>query len=128
MSLLGRNFSVCGKVFKDRQVGKKLGFPTANLKLDKDKICVKQGVYVGKTKVDGKEYLSIINCGARPTFDLKESVIESHLIDFEGDLYEKQIEICFLEYLRDIKKFENKEQLKEQLSFDIISAKGKNYD
>ena len=124
-ALLGRSFSVCGQVFKDRQVGKKLGFPTANVKLDKDKICVKHGVYVGKTKVDDKEYLSIINCGARPTFNLNESVIETHLIDFDGDLYKKQIEICFLEYLRDIKKFEDKDQLIKQLSFDIEKAKGK---
>ena len=127
-ALLGRSFSVCGQVFKDRQVGKTLGFPTANVKLDKDKICVKHGVYVGKTKVDDKEYLSIINCGARPTFNLNESVIETHLIDFDGDLYKKQIEICFLEYLRDIKKFEDKDQLIKQLSFDIEKAKGKKYD
>ncbi len=126
--LLGRNFSVCGTVFKDRQVGKSLGFPTANIKLDKDKICVKTGVYVGKTKVDVKEYLSIINCGARPTFNLNESVIESHLIDFNGNLYGKKIEVYFLSYLRDIKKFESQDKLKEQLSFDIIKAKERKYD
>ena len=127
-ALLGRPFSVCGNVFKDRQVGKKLGFPTANVKLDSDKICVKDGVYVGKTKVDGKDFLSIINCGARPTFSVSQRVIESHLIDFNGDLYGKQIEIYFLEYLRDIKKFENEKKLIEQLSFDIEKAKEKNYD
>ena len=127
-ALLGRPFSVFGKVFKDRQVGIKLGFPTANLKLEKDKICVKDGVYVGKTKVDGKEYLSIINCGNRPTFNVDERVIESHLIDFNENLYNKQIEICFLHYLRDIKKFESKIKLIEQLSLDIERAKEKNYD
>ena len=127
-ALLGRPFSVSGKVVKDRQVGKKLGFPTANLKLENDKICVKDGVYVGKTKVDGKEYLSIVNCGNRPTFNVDARVIESHLIDFDGDIYGKQIEICFLEYLRDIKKFESKIKLIEQLSIDIEKAKEKNYD
>ena len=127
-ALLGRPFSVSGKVVKDRQVGKKLGFPTANLKLENDKICVKDGVYVGKTKVDSKEYLSIVNCGNRPTFNVDARVIESHLIDFDGDIYGKQIEICFLEYLRDIKKFESKIKLIEQLSIDIEKAKEKNYD
>ena len=127
-ALLDRPFSICGKVFKDRQVGKELGFPTANLKIDKDKICVKDGVYVGKTIVDGQAYLSIINCGNRPTFNVDERVIESHLIDFDGDLYDKQIEVRFLDYLRDIKKFESKIKLIEQLSLDIEKAKEKKYD
>ena len=127
-ALLGRPFSVSGKVVKDRQVGKKLGFPTANIKLENDKICVKDGVYVGKTKVDGKEYLSIVNCGNRPTFNVDERVIESHLIGFDGDIYGKQIKIYFFEYLRDIKKFESQNKLIEQLSIDIEKAKEKNYD
>ena len=127
-ALLGRPFSVCATVFKDRQVGKTLGFPTANIRLDKDKITLKDGVYAGKTKVDGKEYISIINCGNRPTFSVDERVVESHLIDFDGDLYGKQIELKFYKFLRDIKKFDNIEELKEQLSFDLVKAKEEKYD
>ena len=124
-ALLDRPFSVCGTVVKDRQVGKKLGFPTVNICLENDKIAVKDGVYVGKVAFNGKSFLSIINCGARPTFSVSERVIEAHLIDFNGDLYGKQIEIYFLDYLRDIKKFESEEGLKEQLSLDVKKAKEK---
>ena len=124
-ALLGRPFSISGVVFKDRQVGKQLGFPTANIKLEKDKICVKDGVYIGNTIIDGKKYLSIINCGNRPTFEVNERVIESHIIDFDADLYGKNIEIEFLEYIRDIQKFIDKDKLIEQLSLDIDKAKGK---
>ena len=117
-----------GVVIGGNRLGRKLGFPTANIKLDKDKIALKDGVYAGKTKVDEKEYISIINCGNRPTFSVDERVIESHLIDFDGYLYNKQIEIKFYSFLRDIKKFENVEKLKEQLSFDIVKAKEEKYD
>ena len=115
-------------VVKDRQVGTSLGFPTANIVLDKDKFCLCDGVYVGKVMLDNKNYYAIINYGARPTFDLEQKLLEVHIIDFCGDLYGKEIEVLFLDYIRPIKKFDTIEQLKTQLQIDLKKAKEGNYD
>ncbi len=127
-ALLGRNYSICGTVVRDRQVGKTLGFPTANILLDNQKFAIKDGVYSGIVEVDEKPYKSIINYGARPTFDLDKKLVEAHLIGFDGDLYGKEIEVQFLGYIRDIKKFESAEKLIEQLEFDVQRTKGENND
>lgn len=127
-ALLGRAYTVCGTVFEDRKVGHKLGFPTANVKIDKDKHRLKDGVYSGTINLDGKTYKTVINYGARPTFDLTEKLLEAHVIDFNGQLYGKEITLSFDRYLRDIKKFGSQEELKKQLEMDIAVAKGENYD
>lgn len=127
-ALLGRAYTVCGTVFEDRKVGQKLGFPTANVKIDKDKHRLKDGVYSGTINLDGKTYKTVINYGARPTFDLTEKLLEAHVIDFNGQLYGKEITLSFDRYLRDIKKFGSQEELKKQLEMDIAVAKGENYD
>ncbi len=127
-ALLARNYSVLGKVIKDRQVGTKLGFPTANIILDKDKFCLRDGVYLGKVILENKEYHAIINYGARPTFDLAQKLMEVHIIDFCGDLYGKEIDVQFLDFIRDIKKFDSIDELKEQLKFDLNLAKERKYD
>ena len=122
--LLGKNYFITGNVVRDRGVGKKLGFPTVNIKLEKDKFKLRSGVYKGRTTIDGKEYKTIINYGARPTFSLEEKLVEAHVIDYEGDLYDREITLVFDEFMREIKKFESKEQLIEQLKIDIKSARG----
>lgn len=127
-ALLGRAYTVCGTVFEDRKVGQKLGFPTANVKIDKDKHRLKDGVYSGTINLDGKTYKTVINYGARPTFDLTEKLLEAHVIDFNGQLYGKEITLSFDRYLRDIKKFGSQEELKKQLELDIAETKGENYD
>ena len=125
-ALLGRAYSITGEVFRDREVGSKLGFPTVNIKIDRDKHSLKNGVYFGKIAVDGKVYKAIINYGARPTFNLDEKLIEAHIIDFDGELYGRTLTVCFEMFLRDIKKFNNQEELKNQLKKDLIAVK--NYD
>ncbi len=127
-ALLGRNYSISGVVKKDRQVGKKLGFPTANVILNNQKFSIKNGVYSGVVEVDKKPYKSIINYGARPTFNLEEKLVEAHLIGFDGNLYGKEIEVQFLDYIRDIKKFDSAEELIEQLNKDTQMTKGENND
>lgn len=127
-ALLGRNYSVTGKVIKDRKVGTLIGFPTANILLEQDKFMLKDGVYFGKVQLFNKEYKTIINYGARPTFNLKNKLIEAHIIDFNGDIYNTEITLEFLGFLREIKKFENQEELKEQLRKDLNKIKGENYD
>ena len=124
--LLGRPYSVTGTVFKDRCVGSSIGFPTVNIKIEKDKHRIKDGVYVGGVIVDGKNYKAIINYGARPTFNLDEKLIEAHIVDFSGDLYGQNITVNFYAYMREIKRFSNAEQLKSQLNEDLLKVK--NYD
>ena len=126
--LLGRNYSVSGVVEKDRQVGSKLGFPTANVSIDSEKFNLKNGVYLGRVKVQQNYYYAIVNYGARPTFDLDKTLIEAHLMGFNGDIYGQTIEIEFLDYIRDIQKFNSANQLKEQLLKDLEFVKGKKYD
>ena len=127
-TLLGREYSISGKVVRDRQVGTKLGFPTANIILDKDKFNLRTGVYAGKVNIDDKEYYAIINYGARPTFDLEQKLMEVHIIDFCGDLYDKEIEVRFLDFIRKIKKFDSIDELKAQLKADLTATKEGKYD
>lgn len=126
--LLGREYSILGKVISDRHIGTKLGFPTANIKIDKDKFMLKTGVYAGKVSIKNKEHFAIINYGSRPTFDLEQNLIETHIVDFSGNLYGKNIKISFLGYIRDIKKFQSEEMLKDQLKKDINCVKEGKYD
>lgn len=116
---LGHSFFLTGKVVRDRQVGRTIGFPTANILYPKGKYPLKQGVYETKTEVDGKTYKGITNFGARPTFHNDVVTTETHLIDFHGDLYGRELSVCFTRYLRDIQKFDSVEKLKEQLKKDI---------
>ncbi len=116
---LSHPYFLMGEVVKDRQVGRSIGFPTANIFYPKDKFPLKKGVYESAVEVVGKLYKGITNFGARPTFDDDTVVTETHLIGFEGDLYGKTLKVQFLRYLRDIQKFENIDGLKAQLEKDI---------
>ena len=117
--LLGERFFAQGTVFKDRQVGRTIGFPTANIEYPTDKAPLKQGVYETFTQIDGVWYKGITNYGARPTFDDKKVTLETYLDGFKGDLYGKTLKIEFVRFLRAIQKFESVEDLKEQLTKDI---------
>ena len=121
--LLGERFFLLGKVERDRQIGRTIGFPTANILYPSEKYPLKKGVYETRTTVAGKAYKGITNFGARPTFDEQRVVTETYLDGFDGDLYGKEIKIEFVRYLRDIKKFENAEALKAQLEKDIGSVR-----
>ncbi|MBE7083081.1 MAG: riboflavin biosynthesis protein RibF [Clostridiales bacterium] len=121
---LGRDYSVSGEVFKDRKVGRKIGFPTVNIKIEKDKQCIKDGVYAGYCIIEGKTYRAVINFGARPTYSLLGKLLEAHIIDYSGDLYGKYMTVYFDKYLREIKKFESEDALKEQLKVDIKLSRG----
>lgn len=117
--LLGANFFLLGTVFKDRQIGQTMGFPTANIEYPKGKFPLKKGVYETRTVVDGKTYKGITNYGARPTFADEKTLTETYLDGFAGDLYGKTLKVQFVRFLREIEKFESAEALKTQLSKDI---------
>ena len=118
-ALLGEEFFLIGKVEKDRQIGRTMGFPTANIPYPKEKFPLKKGVYETRVCLGGTTYKGITNYGARPTFDNEKITTETYLDGFSGDLYEKTLTVKFTRYLRDIQKFEGMEQLKKQLQEDI---------
>lgn len=118
--LLGNFYSIKGKVVSGFQRGRNLGFPTANLDISFNYVIPKEGVYFTKTIVDEKELYSFSSIGYNPTFDNKKSTIESHIFDFDEDIYGKDIELCFLKRLRDNIKFNSVDELIEQLKKDEI--------
>jgi len=117
--MLSHRFFLSGEVVKDRQIGRTMNFPTANIEYPKGKYPLKNGVYETRVTIAGKEYKGITNYGARPTFENEKIVTETHLDGFNGDLYGKQLKVEFVRYLRDIQKFESVEKLKNQLTMDI---------
>lgn len=121
---LARNYSFKGKVIHGATRGRLLGFPTANILVnDKNKLIPQNGVYAVKCIVDGNENYGIMNIGFRPTFETGHNlVIEVHIFDFNFDIYDREIEIHFIDRLRDEKKFESKEELIYQIEKDKKKA------
>ena len=116
---LDKPYRITGDVVHGHSIGSNLlGYPTANITVDKDKLLLKEGVYYTYVCINGIKYKAITNAGRRPTFDDDKLCIETHIIDFESDLYGKTITVFFLDYLRDVIHFENKDQLIDQLSKD----------
>lgn len=115
--LLGYPYTLSGKVVPGKQIGRTIGFPTANLSLSDEKLIPSAGVYV--CKVDEKH--ALLNIGTNPTTHGTEQTIELHLIDFEGDLYGKTMSAQLLKYLRPEQKFENMEALRQQIMQDVKS-------
>ena len=122
--LLGRNWSIVGIVQKGRQIGKKIGFPTCNISI-KDYVLAKPGVYAVKVlrKNNSKYIKGIANLGYRPTFNQKKILLEVHLFNFSGNLYNKYLSVEFLKFIRKEKKFKNVDQLKTQIQTDLTIAK-----
>ena len=121
---LGRNYSLVGLVVHGRGNGNKIGFPTANLDLDFPYVLPKIGVYMGYVKLLNSTYKAIIAVSTHPTIqELNKPVIEVHLLYYKGDLYGREIEVEFVDYMRDIFKFENIDDLRAQLEKDREIAK-----
>ena len=122
--LLNRKWSIEGKVQRGKKLGKKIGFPTANIDI-KDYVLACPGVYA--VRVKNKNSLKIIkgiaNLGYRPTFNEKKILLEVHLFNFSGNLYNKDLTVEFLKFIRKEKKFKNVEQLRNQIKTDLLIAK-----
>ena len=120
---LGRSYSISGLVVKGQQIGRSMGFPTANIQVeDQYKLLPKDGVYAVHVQVNGLRYKAMLNIGDRPTVEGDKKTIEAHLIDFQGDLYGLEIAIYFEAFLREEKKFDSLEALKNQLMLDREQA------
>ncbi|MEO1136398.1 MAG: bifunctional riboflavin kinase/FAD synthetase [Pseudomonadota bacterium] len=121
-SMLGRPWSVIGVVREGRKVGRTIGFPTANMVLG-DLIEPRKGVYATKVRNEGRTYNAVSNFGRRPTVGSDAPLLETYLFDFEGDLYGAEIDVAFVEFLRDEKKFDGLEPLKAQIAEDCERAR-----
>ena len=115
---------IVGRVRPGAARGRQLGFPTANLHLDSNQMQdLDSGVYLGRVYLEGKCWGGVVNIGTRPTFGVGERVVEMHILDFSGDLYERQLEVEILDKLRQEKRFSNADELIEQIEKDIVRAR-----
>jgi riboflavin kinase/FMN adenylyltransferase len=122
---LGYRFTLHGKVIEGNQLGRKIGFPTANIEAsDKNKIIPGYGVYAVKVVVNNSEYKGMLNIGTRPTFNnnADNRSIEVHIFDFNDDIYNRGITLVFVAKIREEQKFDGVEKLTEQLKKDKIEA------
>jgi len=122
-TMLGRDYQVSGRVVRGRdRGGRLLGFPTANLVL-MEKLTPKQGVYATEVWVGGRRYQGATNIGYNPTFRNGVLSVETHIIDFSGDLYGKTLQVRFIKRLRDEKAFSGPQELAAQIQRDVRQAR-----
>lgn len=116
---LGDNYTIQGIVVKGKGIGKSLNYPTANIQINSDlKLIPKHGVYIVKCLIDNKFYWGMMNIGVNPTFNNNELSIEVHFLGYNGDLYGNTLNIELLKHLRNEKKFDSIENLKNQIALD----------
>ena len=132
VNLIGRPFSVHGRVIIGSGRGIGLGFPTANLDIDSEQALPTEGVYATWTYIDDKAYQSMTNIGKRPTFGGSERTVEVYVLNYHSDLYERELKIDIIERLRGEKKFDTVDELKKQITEDveqgraILDSRGRN--
>ena len=122
-SLLGRYYSISGKVINGQHLARKLGFPTVNIIPNDRQLIPKNGVYLTQISFCKEERFGITNVGIRPTVDTNIMCAETHIFDFDGDLYGKEITVRFIHFLRKETKFSSVEEMAEQVQKDIDVAR-----
>ena len=122
---LGRDYMLSGTVVSGEKLGRKLGYPTANIKLEYDYPL--DGVYLTKTVIKEKNYVGLASLGNKPTFNGSEKILEVFILDFDEDIYSQNIEVYFLEEIRKQIKFSNEDELIKRMNEDhkyaIINSK-----
>lgn len=106
------------EVIHGKQLGRRLGFPTANMAVG-HRTDIENGVYRSKVEIDGREYLAMSNVGVRPSVDGSTRLLETHVLNFAGDLYGKILRVRLLDKIRNERKFSSVEELKHQLEYDL---------
>lgn len=122
-SLLGRPYRIGGPVVRGFERGRTIGFPTANISVAADRALPGLGVYATRARVAGRTLTGATNIGRRPTFDAGHISIETHLLDFEGDIYGERMDLEILARLRGEVKFESVDELKAQITKDVELAR-----
>lgn len=120
--MLGYNFLIEGEVIEGEQLGRRLGYPTANIRLQPEYLLPCYGVYLVKLSVENKAYYGIANVGIKPTFGKTNPLVESYLFNVELNLYHKIVRIEFLKFIRQERNFESPEALRAQIAKDIETA------
>jgi riboflavin kinase / FMN adenylyltransferase len=122
--MLGRVYSFAGPVVRGDGLGRQLGFPTANIDTS-GLVLPPNGVYAAHAEIDGRRLRAVLNIGYRPTLQQPEPQlrVESHLLDFDGDLYGKELEIALVEKVREERRFESLAALRNQIARDILEAR-----
>jgi len=121
--LLGRKYTLAGEIVKGFQVGRTIGYPTANIAYDGCRMLPKDGVYAATLSVDNNPYNAMLYIGSRPTVNTGKISVEAYLFDFSGDIYGKKVTVSFVERVRESIKFDSVEELKEQLKKDEIACR-----
>ena len=116
--MLSRPYMLLGKVVDGKKLGRTIGFPTANLEINKEKVIPKKGVYYTNVKINEKIFKGITSVGNNPTVNGQELTVETYILDFSNDIYGKEINIYFIDRIRDEIKFNNLNELIEQLKKD----------
>ena len=122
-ALLGRPYRLSGPVIKGFERGRTIGFPTANISVAADRAMPALGVYATRAEVAGRHLLGATNIGRRPTFDTGHVSIETHLLDFEGDIYGERLELELVHRLRGEVKFDSVDALVEQIGRDVAESR-----
>lgn len=120
---LGRPFSIFGKVLYGAGLGKKIGFPTANISLYEDQILPKKGVYATEVELKGRYFYSVTNVGSKPTFNYNTLSVETHILDFSEEIYGTELEVIFHKRIRDEEKFRSVDDLKRAIERDVTFAR-----
>ena len=122
--LLAYNYFVSGKVVHGKHIGHELGFPTLNIAYDEEVLLAKEAVYAGYAKIDNSLYLAMINIGHNPTIATgNDLTVEAHILDFDKDIYQKEVKLYLLHYLRDCQRFNSKNDLARQLESDVMEVR-----
>jgi riboflavin kinase / FMN adenylyltransferase len=121
--LLGREYAMAGPVEAGEQVGRRLGFPTANIAVEPNKLIPALGAYAGRVRAVEREFVGALSVGYRPTFGGTQLRVEAFVLDFEGDLYQKRIEMRFIEYLHPDIRFDSPAELVVQLKKDVADTR-----
>jgi riboflavin kinase / FMN adenylyltransferase len=121
--LLGREYAMAGPVEAGEQVGRQLGFPTANIGVEPNKLIPALGAYAGRARAPEGDFIAALSVGYRPTFGGTQLRVEAFLLDFEGDLYQRRLELRFVRYLHPDIKFPNTDGLVRQLHQDVADTR-----
>jgi len=121
--LLGREYSMSGPVESGDKVGRSLGFPTANIAIEPNKLVPALGAYAGRTKAPEGDFIAALSVGYRPTFGGTQLRVEAFLLDFEGDLYQQRLELRFIRYLHPDIAFPTVGDLVQQLKRDVVETR-----
>ena len=121
--LLGREYAMAGPVEAGEKVGRRLGFPTANIAVEPNKLIPALGAYAGRARAEEGDFIAALSAGYRPTFGGTQLRVEAFLLDYEGDLYQKRLELRFVRYLHPDIKFPGTDELVQQLKKDVADTR-----